>query len=323
MDGKLMRIAQENSRNQKIRVVLYGIGAMGSLIAKEIIRRKGIEIVGAVDVAKDKIGRDLGDLLGLDTPMGVTVSDDVDSVLSEVDADVVVHATSSFLKNVYPQIMDIVARGTSVISTCEELSYPYVSDVQLARKIDRSAKEHNVTVLGTGINPGFLMDTLAITLTAVCQDIKRIEVRRVMDASTRRIPFQKKIGAGLSVEEFRDKIRSKLITGHVGLKQSIAMVAGALGWDLQSIQVKTPRPVIAEEPFDSGAVRVNRGDVAGLKQSAVGIKAGEPVIVLEFQAYIGAEEECDSVTIMGTPEIRQKISPCVHGDIGTASIIAN
>jgi len=318
-----MRIAEERSRNRNIRVVLYGIGAMGSLIAKEVTRRRGIEIVGVIDAAKDKIGRDLGDLLGLKESLGVAVSDDADSVLSAADADVVVHATSSFLKDVYPQIRKIVERGTSVISTCEELSYPYVSDVKIAEDVDRMAKEHNVTVLGTGINPGFLMDTLAIVLTAVCRDIKRIEVRRVMDASTRRIPFQKKIGAGLSVEEFNDMIRKKLITGHVGLKQSIAMIADALGWVLQSIEVKDAEPVIAEKPLDSGAVKVDRGYVAGLKQSAIGIKEGKPVIVLEFQAYIGAEEEYDSVTIIGTPEIRQKISPCVHGDVGTASIIVN
>jgi len=185
------------------------------------------------------------------------------------------------------------------------------------------AKEHDVTVLGTGINPGFLMDTLAIVLTAVCREIKRIEVRRVMDASVRRIPFQKKIGAGLSVEQFEDMIKRKLITSHVGLKQSIVMIADALGWALQSIEVKGAEPVIAEKSLDSGAVKVSRGYVAGLKQSAIGIKGGEPVIVLEFQAYIGAEEEYDSVTIMGTPQIRQRISPCVHGDVGTASIIVN
>ena len=232
-----MRIAEERSWNRNIKVVLYGIGAMGSLIAKEIIRRKGLEIVGAIDVAKDKIGRDLGDLLGLDESLGVAVSDDADSVLSAADADVVVHATSSFLKDVYPQIRKIVEHGTCVVSTCEELSYPYISDVKIAEKVDRMAKEHDVTVLGTGINPGFLMDTLAIVLTAVCREIKRIEVRRVMDASTRRIPFQKKIGAGLSVEQFEEMTRRKIITGHVGLKQSIAMIADALGWTLQSIEV--------------------------------------------------------------------------------------
>ena len=167
------------------------------------------------------------------------------------------------------------------------------------------------------------MDTLAIVLTGICQDIKWIEVRRVMDASTRRIPFQKKIGAGLSVAEFKDKITTKLITGHVGLKQSIGMIADALGWNLQSIEVKAAEPVIAEKTIDTGAVNVNPGDAAGLKQTAIGIKDGKPAIVLKFQAYLGSEEEYDSITIIGTPEIHQKISPCIHGDIGTAAIIAN
>ncbi|MFQ6094651.1 MAG: NADP-binding protein [Candidatus Bathyarchaeia archaeon] len=318
-----MQLAEEKHANPKIRVVLYGIGAMGSLIAKEILRRDGVEIVGAVDIAEEKIGRDLGDVIDLGRRLGITVSGDVDSLLSVADADIVVHATSSFLKDVYPQIGKILEHEANVISTCEELSYPYISDPDLAGEIDRKAHQHNVTVLGTGINPGFLMDTLVIVLTAVCRDIRRIEVRRVIDASTRRIPFQKKIGAGLSVEEFKDKIRRKLITGHVGLKQSIAMTADALGWNLQNIEVKTAEPVIAEKHIDTGAISVNPGHVAGLKQTAIGIKDGKPVIVLEFQAYLGSDEEYDSVTILGTPEIRQKISPCIHGDIGTAAIVAN
>jgi len=306
-----------------IRVVLYGIGAMGSFIAKEILRRKGIEIVGAIDAAEEKVGRDLGDVINLNKRLGVTVSNDADSVLSKANVDVVVHATTSFLKNVYPQIKEIVEHGVNVVSTCEELSYPYVSDPKIAEEINKIAKEHNVTVLGTGINPGFLMDTLVIVLTGVCQDVKQIEVRRVMNASTRRIPFQKKIGAGLSVEEFKDQMKRNIITGHVGLRQSIAMVADALGWNLQRIEVKDAEPVIAERPVDSGSTKVKPGYVAGLKQTAIGIRNEKPAIILEFQAYLGAEEEYDSITIVGTPEIHQKISPCVHGDIGTAAIIIN
>jgi len=311
------------SRIPKVRVVLYGVGAVGSLIARELLRRKGVEIVGAVDVAKDKIGKDLGDVIGAGKRLGVTVSDDVGSVLSKVNADIVVHATSSFLKDVYPQIVEIIENGVNVVSTCEELSYPYATNPKAAEEINKLAKEHNVTVLGTGINPGFLMDTLVIVLTGVCRDIRQIMVKRVMNAATRRIPFQKKIGAGLTVEEFKEKIRANIITSHVGLEQSIAMIAAALGWKLQNIQVNPVEPVIAEKYLESEAVKVEPGRVAGLKQIATGMRRGEPVIVLEFQAYIGAEEEYDSIAIEGTPEIHEKISPCVHGDIGTVAIIVN
>jgi len=255
--------------------------------------------------------------------LGVVVSDSVDSVLSKVAADIVVHATSSFLKDAYPQISDVVRHGKSVVSTCEELSYPYVTHLEIAEKIDRLAKEHNVTVLGTGINPGFLMDTLAIVLTGVCQSINRIEVKRVMNAATRRAPFQKKIGAGLTVEAFEQKMRTGIISGHVGLKQSIAMVADALGWNLEKIEVNPVQPIIATEHTETEAVKVEPGCVAGLRQTAIGMRGGKPVVLLDFQAYVGAEEEYDSITIDGTPAICEKISPCIHGDIGTVAIIVN
>jgi len=306
-----------------IRVVLYGIGAVGSRIAKFLLEKKGIEVVGAIDVAKDKVGRDLGEVLGSEKRLGVAVSDDADAVLSKVKADMVVHATSSFLKDVYPQLEKVITHGVDVVSTCEELSYPYVTSPELAKKLDQLAKKHKVTVLGTGINPGFLMDTLVITLTGVCQKVNKIKVTRLMNAGTRRVPFQKKIGAGLRVDEFKEKIRSKIITGHVGLEQSIAMIADALGWKLDKIEVDTVEPVVAKKYVESEAIKVKPGQAAGLRQISRGIRGGKETITLDFQAYIGAEDEYDSITIEGEPNINQKISPCVHGDLGTVAIIVN
>jgi hypothetical protein len=215
---------------RKVRVILYGVGAVGSMIARFLLEKEGINVVGAVDVDKNKVGKDLGEILGLEKKLALEVSDDLKAVLSETEADIAVHATSSYLRDTYPQIASIVKQGVSVVSTCEELSYPYTSEPELAKKIDALAKRYDVTVLGTGINPGFLMDTLVVTMTAPCQRIEKVEVVRVMNAATRRVPFQKKIGAGLAVEEFQRKIERKQITGHVGLEQSIAMIAGALAW---------------------------------------------------------------------------------------------
>ncbi len=308
---------------RKVQVVLYGVGAVGSLIAKYLLQKKGIKIVGAIDTAEDKVGKDLGEILGLNRKLGVQVSDSLDSVLSKVKADIAVHATSSFLKVTYPQITSVVKRGVNVVSTCEELSYPYNAEPELAKKLDTLAKQHTVTVLGTGINPGFLMDTLVITLTAVCQRISKIKAVRVMNAATRRVPFQKKIGAGLTVAEFKHKIKDKKISGHVGLEQSIAMIADTLAWKLDRIMADPVEPVIAEKAVESASVKVKASEVAGLRQTAKGILQGKGVIVLEFQAYIGAEEEYDAVTIEGVPCVKQRIQPCVHGDIGTVAVIVN
>jgi len=296
---------------EKLRVVLYGIGAIGSRIAKFLLEKNGVEIVGAIDVAKEKVGKDLGEVLGVGKRLGVAVSDDPDAVLSKVNASIVIHSTASFLKQVYPQITKIVEHGVNVVSTCEELSYPYVTDPELAKKLDESAKKHKVTVLGTGINPGFMMDTLAIALTGVCQTVERIKVTRVLNAAKRRVQFQKKIGAGLTIVEFEEKMEKKSITLHVGLEQSIFLIASALGWELDEIKV------------ESKAIQTKLGRVAGLSQYGRGIKQGKEIITLDLQAYVGAEEEYDAIDIEGVPSIHMKLSPGVHGDLGTVAVIVN
>jgi len=318
-----MELQEEDAGMEKIKVVSYGVGAVGAMIARSLLEKEGVEVVGAIDVAKDKVGKDLGEVLGLDRKVGVKISANVDSVLSRVKADVAIHATSSYLKDTYAQIASILNHGVNVLSTCEELSFPQVSEPRLAEQLNTLAKEHDATVLGSGINPGFLMDTLVIMLTAACEKIEKIEATRVMNAGTRRLPFQKKIGAGLTVEEFKQKIEKKQITGHVGLEESIAMIASALSLKLGKIVVESVEPVIAQKRVESKDIRVDAGRVAGLKQKAKGMIKNREVISLDFQAYIGAEEEYDAITIKGVPNINQKIQPCVHGDIGTVAMIVN
>ncbi len=315
-------VETEPSRPE-LRVILYGVGSIGSQIARLLLKKKGLKIVGAVDASPEKIGKDLGEVIGAERSLGVSVSGDPERLLSTVDADIAVHATSSFLRDVYPQLVSLIKHEVNVISTCEELSYPYVANASLASNLDRLAREHGVTVLGTGINPGFLMDTLPIVLSGVCQEVRRIKIERVIDAAKRRLPFQKKIGAGLTPEEFEDMIEEKKITGHVGLEQSIAMIADALKLNLQKIEVKPVKPVLADKPVESREIKVERGKVAGLMQSAYGIIDGEAFVTLIFRAYIGAEEEYDAITIEGKPNINQRITPCVHGDLATAAIVVN
>ena len=296
---------------EKLRLVLYGVGAIGSQIAKFLLEKEGVEIVGAIDVAKEKVGKDLGEVLALGRRLGVTVSDDPETVLSKVEARVVVHTTTSFLKQAYPQIAKAIEHGVNVVSTCEELSYPYSIEPELAKKLDELAKKHQVTVLGTGINPGFIMDTLIIALTGVCQKVETIKVTRIINAAMRRASFQKKIGVGLTVHEFKEKIEKKVITTHVGLEQSVSIIASALGWKLDKIDVETE------------AIEVKPDQVGGISQLARAIIRGKEVITLDLQAYVGAEEEYDSIIIEGTPIIHGKISPGVHGDLATVAIVVN
>jgi len=318
-----MMSKEASPEGPEIKVVIYGVGEIGCRVARLLLKKRGIRIVGAIDRSPQKVGRDIAEVLGVENPLGVTVSRDAAKVLSETKPDIVVHTTTSFLRDAYPQVLTAVEHGANVVSTTEELSYPYIADPELAESLDRAAKLHGVTVLGTGINPGFLMDTLAITLTAVCQEVDKIKVKRVMNAATRRVPFQKKIGAGLTVDEFTEKIRTGVITGHVGLEQSIAMIAAALGWNLDKVEVELVEPVVATKHVESEVIKVEPGRVAGLRQRAHGVMDGKKVITLDFQAYIGAEEEYDSVTIEGVPEVHERISPCVHGDLGTVAVVVN
>ncbi len=308
---------------KEINVVLYGIGSIGTSIGRFLTSKKGVRIVGAIDSAESKVGQDLATVLGLSSHLDVEISKEAESVLSETEADICIHSTTSFLKDTYPQIVSAIECGLDLVSTCEELSYPYLTEPELSESIRTLAERNRVTVLGTGINPGFLMDTIVIALTNVCQKIDRIAVDRIMNAATRRLPFQKKIGAGLRREEFKQRIEEKHITGHIGLSQSVAMIADALKWEMDRIVVEDAKPVITEGLVQSDSLKIEAGEVLGLTQKAMGIRNSRNVITLNFQAYLGAEEEYDAITIEGVPDIRQKIQPCIHGDIGTVAVVVN
>jgi hypothetical protein len=311
-----------NMQNE-IKVVLFGVGPLGVAIAKGMLEKKGMKIVGVIDTAKDLVAKDLGEVLKLGKTLGVTVTDNGQSLLSKAKPDLAIIATKSSVKGIYPELTMCIKAGVNVVSTCEEMSYPYHKEPRLSAEIDELAKEHDVTVLGTGINPGYLMDALPITLTGPCLRVDSIKVTRMMDSSKRRIPFQKKIGTGLTTEQFEKNIREKIITGHVGLVESIAMIAAALGWTLDAITEFPPEPVVAKKEMTTPYTTVKPGYVAGLKSVAHGMKGGKPLIVLEFVANALVEEEYDAISIKGVPNVNQKIIGGVHGDVGTVAIVLN
>ena len=301
-----------------VGVVVYGVGAIGSRIARLLLER-GYRIVGAVDVDERKVGRDLGELVGVGR-IGVYVKRGIDEALSEAEAQVAVHCTTSYLRQVYQQILKLVEHGLNVVSTCEELAYPYIVDAELTKKIDSAARGMGVRVLGTGVNPGFMMDTLVLTLTAVCQKVSRVYAARIIDASKRRLPFQRKIGIGLDPQSFVQKVQAGGM-GHVGFRQSIHIVADTLGWSLSEVREGLDA-VIAEQPVESHGVKVEAGRVAGVKQWAAGFSDGREAIRLEMHAYVGAEDH-DIIRIDAVPPINLEIRPGVHGDEATAAMVVN
>jgi hypothetical protein len=307
----------------EIKVVLFGVGPLGVAIARGMLEKKGMKIVGAVDTAKELVGKDLGEILKAGKTLGISVTDNAQSLLSKEKPNIAIIATKSSVNGVYPELKMCIAAGVNVVSTCEELSYPYQKEPRLSAEIDELAKKHRVAVLGTGINPGYLMDALPITLTGPCLRVDAIKVTRMMDSSKRRIPFQKKIGTGLTPEQFEKNIREKVITGHVGLAESIAMIAAAIGWKLDATTEFPPEPVIAKKEVTTPYTTVKAGNVAGLRSVAHGVKGGKPVIVLEFVANALVQEEYDAVSIEGVPNINQRIIGGVHGDVGTVAVLLN
>ena len=304
-----------------IRVLHFGLGPIGSSIVRQVAAKPGLKIVGGVDVDPSKAGRDLGDIAGLSRRLGLRVYDNAAKALKACKPDVVVHCTSSSIKKVLPELEAILKSKAAIVSTTEELAYPGYTHIRQARQIHALAKKAKKAVLGTGVNPGFAMDALPIALTAVCERVDRISVHRVQDARMRRLPFQQKIGGGLTTEQFQRKVDDGSVR-HVGLTESIAMIADALGWTLDRI-TDDIQPKLATVTISSEFLAVDPGYVCGLVQDGVGYRKGDAAIRLHFEAYLGAPESYDAIEIEGSPPLSVHITGGIHGDTATAAIVAN
>jgi 4-hydroxy-tetrahydrodipicolinate reductase len=305
----------------KIRAVQYGCGPIGCSVVKLAAQQPDIEFVGAIDTAASLNGKDLGKTAGLKKKLDILISPDAKDVLCQTKPDLVFLSTVSSARLIRPQVEHCLQVGANVISTCEELCYPYDTMPSLASELDCMAKTHNCTLLATGVNPGFLMDIWPLVMTGVCQHIDQVKVVRIQDASPRRKPFQQKIGAGCTPEEFKKRVSSGSIR-HVGLAESMAMIASGLGWKLEHIS-ECIEPVIAKKRVRTDFVTVEPGQVAGVKQVTRGTMAGKKVITLEFEAAVGANQPYDAVYIRGIPNMEVVIKGGIHGDIATAAIIVN
>jgi 2,4-diaminopentanoate dehydrogenase len=306
---------------KKIRAVQYGVGPIGAAIARLMREKESIEIIGAIDSDPAKAGRDLGDVVdGSDAPWGVQISRDAEAILAK-SPDVVIHSTSSYLPDVMDQLLACLAAECCVVSTCEELSYPLRKHPELSAKLDEAAKAWGVALIGTGINPGFVMDKLLITLSAASQTIESARAVRIVDASKRRLPLQKKVGAGMTEQEFRAQVAAGAIKHH-GLPESVAMVSDALGLGVDDIS-ETIEPVIARETVKTPFLEVAPGQVAGVHQIARGFAGSKEKIFMELQMYVGATNPGDTVEITGNPNLTLTIPGGTHGDIATASVVVN
>lgn len=304
-----------------LRVIHVGLGPIGQGIARMALETEGLKVVGAADVAPDKAGKDLGVVLGFPRKLRVRVEPDLRRLLRRTRADVAVLSTSSSLKLVKGQAALLLQKGLNVVSTCEELAFPTPKNQSAFKDLDRIARARKASILGTGVNPGYAMDALALMLTAPCARVERVSVTRVVDAATRRLPLQRKVGAGLNLNQFRRAMTEGTVR-HVGLPESVHMIASALGFKLDKLE-ETLEPAIAPRDLDTEYLRIPAGAVAGIKQTARGYTKGNLVISLDLQMYVGAESPRDHVLVDGVPPIDMTISGGVAGDVATAAITLN
>ena len=309
------------TRKGPIKVLHYGLGPIGAAVVRQVATRPGFRIVGAVDIDPTKAGRDLADIAGVGRKLRIKISADARKTIKATKPDVVVLCTLSSLKKVLPLMEEILKLKVPIVSTTEELAYPTGANMKYARALHEMAKKAKVAVLGTGVNPGFTMDALPVMLTGVCERVDSIRVDRVQDARVRRLPFQQKIGTGLTREQFQRKVDDSSVR-HVGLAESVSMIADAMGWKLDKITDEI-QPKMATETVASEFLAVDAGYVCGIVQDGIGYQDGKPIITLHMEAYLGAPESYDAVEITGSPMIKSKIAGGVHGDVATASIAVN
>lgn len=306
--------------NEPVRVLHVGLGPLGRLIASDVHARGAGVVVAAVDPDPALAGRPLGDFAPGTTP-GVTIDADLARAADSAAFDAAIVTTVSSLASCAPTFRTLLDRGATVVSTCEELVYPRLRHALLADELHALALRRGGRLLGTGVNPGFLMDLLPVVASGVCRVVRAVRVRRVQDASTRRVPFQRKIGAGLDRDAFERGVRKGWLR-HVGLGESLHFIADRLRLEIEDWS-ESVEPVLAERELRCALGVIEPGQAAGVRQVAVGVGRGRDTVRLEFVAAIGQPDPHDSVRIDGEPPIDLTIRGGVHGDTATVAITVN
>ncbi|MHC4878431.1 MAG: 2,4-diaminopentanoate dehydrogenase [Planctomycetota bacterium] len=309
-----------------IRVLVLGTGQMGSAIGRLVLEKQGLELVGAYARRSERAGADVGRAIGLSRDLGLRVAGDLASLIDEAHPDVAIQATCSTVADASEEILTLVRSGVSVISIAEEMAFPACSSPAFAKELHAIAVARGTVVLGTGINPGFVLDLLIITLTGVCSDIESISAERVNDLAPYGPSVLASQGVGLTPEEFRRGVKDGTVVGHIGFPESIHMIAAAIGWQIERIE-ETREPIVSGVRRETPFVTVEPGETAGCFHTAVAYREGKPVIRLshpqQIHPHLEDVETGDRIEIAGTPEIRLEGSPEIPGGRGTSALAVN
>lgn len=316
-------------KKENVKVILWGFGAMGSGMADMLLNKKGVEIVGVCDMHPEKVNKSMYEVLGVEKGdrKDIIISNKVEEVITEKAADMVLLATDSFVKGAFDKIVYCLEKGINVITTAEEMAYPQAAEPELSAELNRIAKENNVTVLGTGINPGLIMDLLVVILTGACIDVESIKAERINNLSPFGPVVMEGQGVGIPVDEFNKRVEENNLDGHVGFPESITMISDALGWELSDEIKLTREPIVSSVYRKAPHAEVQAGDVAGCNMKGYGYVDGELKIEMVHPQQVEPQLEGvatgDYITIKGTPDISMAITPEVPGGIGTIAMIVN
>ena len=309
-----------------IRVLILGTGQMGSGIARMVLAKPGLELVGAFGERAHRVGMDLGEVIGLERAIGIPINVDLEKVIEETRPEVAIQATCSRATDAAGEISILVQHGVNVISIADEMVYPQHKFPALAESLHWEAVSHGVSILGTGANPGFVLDLLVITLTGVCADIHTITARRVNDLSPYGPSVLMSQGVGLTPEAFHEGLQNYTIVGHVGFAESMHMIARAVGWEIERIE-ETREPIVSQVRRATSFVTVEPGQVAGCHHKAIAYVGGIPVITLDHPQQVEPQLEGiqtgDSIEILGSPHISFAGNPEIPGGQATMALAVN
>lgn len=298
------------------KIVVVGLGPIGREMVGALVGRKTAQIVGAADPAH--AGKDVGELAGV-ARLGVTIAATAKEAYAKSGGNLSLLCTTSHIPETAPQVEEAVAAGYAVVSTCEALSFPEREDAGWAERVDQLARAHRVGVLGVGVNPGFVMDRMPLAIAATCVKVETIAVQRVVDAAKRRGPLQAKVGAGITPEEFRAGVRAHKM-GHVGLVESVLLIARGMAWSLDDAE-ETVDCVVSTAEAPRAGIAIGR--VAGVHQIARGLVGGRPVITLDLEMSVAAPDPRDHIVLVGDPQLDVTFRGGTHGDRGTVGAAVN
>eukprot|EP00792_Barthelona_sp_PAP020_P013831 TRINITY_DN9366_c0_g1_i1.p1 TRINITY_DN9366_c0_g1~~TRINITY_DN9366_c0_g1_i1.p1 ORF type:complete len:351 (+),score=59.06 TRINITY_DN9366_c0_g1_i1:15-1067(+) len=316
-------------RTENVKVAIWGFGAMGGGMAEMLLTKEGVDIVGVCDLHPERVGKSIFEVLGVERGdrNDVVISDDIDNVLdNNGKIDLCLCATDSFTKKAFPRLKKVLEKGINVISTAEEMAYPQAQNPDLAEELDRVAKENGVSILGTGINPGLIMDLLVVTMTGCMTNLEHVEAKRVNSLSPFGPAVMEEQGVGITVDTFNAGVADGSLAGHVGFEESIRMIGDAVGWEVEKMETQMA-PIVTDVDRKSPYGFAAAGNVAGVNMTGQGFVNGQVLIDMIHPQQIEPEQvginTGDYVTLKGSPEVNLHITPEVEGGLGTIAMCVN